>query len=493
MKTSTLLHQGLLRALSHFMERTLSLVCFIITGIFAFVLYHYNPMDASWNTASEMAIQHPLGIIGSFISDFFMQIFGGLSYLFVVFGVNYAVRLWQLKPLSFALRPLMFIAGLILFGMGNVLFSETFSGSLPRLLWSCHIVPFMASYISPYFLAYSLAPLHLLFLIMGASVVLFSLYVPLSFFTQPSASLKGRSARIFYIFYGLFKFAGPLLKSILPWGQALAQKTALGRLQRMSHYVPQGILDFLQKTPFQTKISQSHKEPVLFEEHTSESDTTNVEAPQLKEQLSLFNTEIVEKNHHVDQHEGELTDDNDKNAAIAHFKEWLREKKKKTEQQKTLTTKKSQDMVSAASMGGFELPKIDLLDIQHAKRIIVEEDILKQCAENLEQVLSEFGVKGEIVNIRPGPVVTMYELMPAPGIKSSRVIGLAEDIARSMCALSARIAVIPGKNVMGIELPNAHRETVYLRDLLQSEIFQKGGGAPSSYPWKRYRRASVHC
>src|SRR5690606_11272428 len=91
---------------------------------------------------------------------------------------------------------------------------------------------------------------------------------------------------------------------------------------------------------------------------------------------------------------------------------------------------------------------------------------LQENARLLEGVLEDFGVKGEIINVRPGPVVTLYELEPAPGIKSSRVIGLADDIARSMSAISARVAVIPGKNAIGIELPNAHRETVFLRELL---------------------------
>ncbi len=91
----------------------------------------------------------------------------------------------------------------------------------------------------------------------------------------------------------------------------------------------------------------------------------------------------------------------------------------------------------------------------------------------LEGVLDDFGVKGQIINVRPGPVVTLYELEPAPGIKSSRVISLADDIARSMSAISARVAVVQGRNAIGIELPNAKRETVYLRELLSSETFEK--------------------
>ena len=86
-------------------------------------------------------------------------------------------------------------------------------------------------------------------------------------------------------------------------------------------------------------------------------------------------------------------------------------------------------------------------------------------------MLEDFGVKGEIINARPGPVVTLYELEPAPGIKSSRVIGLADDIARSMSAVSARVAVVPGRNAIGIELPNEFREKVYFRELLSSSEY----------------------
>jgi S-DNA-T family DNA segregation ATPase FtsK/SpoIIIE len=101
-----------------------------------------------------------------------------------------------------------------------------------------------------------------------------------------------------------------------------------------------------------------------------------------------------------------------------------------------------------------------------AKRTTLSRDIIDGNAVALESVLQDFGVRGEIINARPGPVVTLYELEPAPGIKSSRVIGLADDIARSMSAVSARVAVVSGRNAIGIELPNPTREKVYLRELL---------------------------
>jgi S-DNA-T family DNA segregation ATPase FtsK/SpoIIIE len=101
----------------------------------------------------------------------------------------------------------------------------------------------------------------------------------------------------------------------------------------------------------------------------------------------------------------------------------------------------------------------------------VDADELEQNALNLQQTVQDFGVRGDILAVRPGPVVTLYELEPAPGTKSSRVIGLSDDIARSMSAVSARVAVVPGRNVIGIELPNQVRETVYLRELLASVDF----------------------
>ncbi|MFO1152576.1 MAG: DNA translocase FtsK 4TM domain-containing protein [Rhodospirillales bacterium] len=102
---------------------------------------------------------------------------------------------------------------------------------------------------------------------------------------------------------------------------------------------------------------------------------------------------------------------------------------------------------------------------------------LEQNARMLKGVLDDFSVRGEIVKVRPGPVVTLYELEPAPGIKSSRVIGLADDIARSMSAVAARVAVIPGRNVIGIELPNQRRETVGLRELMGHESFERFAGS----------------
>jgi S-DNA-T family DNA segregation ATPase FtsK/SpoIIIE len=121
---------------------------------------------------------------------------------------------------------------------------------------------------------------------------------------------------------------------------------------------------------------------------------------------------------------------------------------------------------------GFELPDLSLLATPKAtERYAPNQEAIRETAAALEGVLSDFGVRGGIINAHPGPVVTLYELEPAPGIKTSRVIGLSDDIARSMSKLSARVAVVPGRNVIGIELPNPKREKVYLRELLSAEDY----------------------
>ena len=124
------------------------------------------------------------------------------------------------------------------------------------------------------------------------------------------------------------------------------------------------------------------------------------------------------------------------------------------------------------STPSYELPPLALLadgsDIVHHQ---LSDEALEENARMLESVLDDYGVKGDIVSVRPGPVVTMYELEPAPGLKASRVIGLSDDIARSMSALSARVSTVPGRSVIGIELPNEHREKVVLREILSSRDF----------------------
>ncbi|WP_224816867.1 DNA translocase FtsK [Hasllibacter sp. MH4015] len=137
--------------------------------------------------------------------------------------------------------------------------------------------------------------------------------------------------------------------------------------------------------------------------------------------------------------------------------------------------KDSQPSLPLSEPEPYEFPPLTLLtNPTSIERHHLSDESLEENARMLENVLDDYGVKGEIVSVRPGPVVTMYELEPAPGLKASRVIGLADDIARSMSALSARVSTVPGRTVIGIELPNVNREMVVLREMLSHRDFGDG-------------------
>jgi len=128
----------------------------------------------------------------------------------------------------------------------------------------------------------------------------------------------------------------------------------------------------------------------------------------------------------------------------------------------------------AKPASGFVLPELGMLAKPKPRAAAFDEGALRQNARLLENVLAEFGVRGQVDQIRPGPVVTLYELAPAAGVKSARVVALSDDIARSMSVAACRVSVVQGRNAIGIELPNQSRETVYLRDLLASPEYERG-------------------
>ncbi len=427
-----LLPEGLLETFTHFFERMISLLCVGLAALMFAVLYYYSPLDPSFNTATTMAVSHPLGVIGSYTADFLFQIFGFYAYSFVLFILGYSIRLWQLKSLSLLVRPTALVLSMIFLGMGTAFFIGTYAGTLAVILLHEYVakdMPYIAIVIG-----------QISFIAMGLGLLGYACYVPFSFKKIQNFVIGtvGIGERAGYVFYGLFKFGKPLVKKT-------AQKT-------------------LTQLHFSKKSSPTidHSKEVLISQTPSKS-----------EQLSLFEGDSSEEDTEEDS---TGTTEATSHEAISHFKTWLKDKEKSKKKPSPAPEKKN-SFIETLTAHGFELPSVDILDPLKVNRVVIDQSVLEESASALETVLGEFGIKGEIVNIRPGPVVTMYELMPAPGIKSSRVIGLAEDIARSMSALSARIAVIPGKNVIGIELPNPTRETVYLRDLLQSDAFKKSTGS----------------
>lgn len=188
--------------------------------------------------------------------------------------------------------------------------------------------------------------------------------------------------------------------------------------------------------------------------------------------VGLFRSRPAEEDEYEDEaedtlEEGETEEEDDEPRIVAKPKKLIEPKKiKKTADQSAFDL--------GARRGNYTMPSLAMMQKPPAKSAKqLSESALDQNARLLETVLSDYGVKGEVIRVRPGPVVTLYEFEPAAGIKSSRVIGLADDVARSMSAISARISVITGRSALGIELPNAHRETVYMRDLCEDSAYTK--------------------
>lgn len=151
-----------------------------------------------------------------------------------------------------------------------------------------------------------------------------------------------------------------------------------------------------------------------------------------------------------------------------------KEEPKKEKATPKLSVVSAQKTKQVKKVGGYQFPSLDLLSRPKDKGgSEMSQKEMDATAHNLEEVLQEFGVNGEIVGVHPGPVVTLYEFKPVAGTKTARVIGLSDDIARSMCAVSVRIAVVPGTDTIGIEIPNAKRETVWFKDLIEDEAFSE--------------------
>ncbi len=178
----------------------------------------------------------------------------------------------------------------------------------------------------------------------------------------------------------------------------------------------------------------------------------------------------------ADIEEDALEDDEDENED----EEEIREPRMEARPKKRIEAKRQKKVADQSALdlrarkGAYTMPSLSMMQKAPSKSVKqLSEAALDQNARLLESVLSDYGVKGEVTRVRPGPVVTLYEFEPAAGIKSSRVIGLSDDVARSMSAISARISVITGTSLLGIELPNAHRETVYMRDLCEDTSYEE--------------------
>ena len=403
-----------------FLFEALGLVLLSVATFLTLSFVSYNPLDPSFNTSTNTATTNWFGTPGAVIADIAIQTVGRAAYaipvpLFVMAAGLLIKRQWNTNPARLAVQMLSWPA--------FVLATAVCLSSLQTVQEGWPLAAGLGGFAGDVLAAgistivkqlNILVPREITFVIGLIGAILFGLL------SLGAASLRpSRLAK-----QGL---------SVASDGATLAAKaarlghTALGDLSNRLPRIGWAIPSFLRKPAAGTAIIRS-----------------------------------------PDHHHNDNTDELEEDWNVPIIRTPKRKKPSKREKVE------SEPMLDLEPTDEFQLPPLSLL--AKPKRAqddpSITDDSLEQNARLLEKVLDDFGIRGEIIGVRPGPVVTLYELEPAAGIKSSRVIGLADDIARSMSAVAARVAVIPGRNVIGIELPNSKRETVFLREMFVSKEYE---------------------
>jgi len=383
----------------------------------ALALYTFNAADPSFNTVSSGAkIHNILGTPGAYSADLLLQTLGLASYLFAVAFIAWGYRILTRKPLEN-------IGGKI-----SLLTCAVLTGAIALAR-----VPSFASWGIGSYLGGSA----------GALI-----------FTALGNHLQGWLGMTAFIFVTVCAFAISTFCFVLALGFSFNEwATSLSRThagvstvgstvsQRLAHfrewhsrYSRRDTAAAVNTRKLRISVNEDVAEQIVTEKPESEEITSTLAAPKRKPiVLSRAQKAIVQ-------------------AA-------------KGDRQKKLNLKNDEE---------WTLPSLDLLeDRSNAVSYKLDEAALHKNAEMLQSTLRDFGVEGDILKVSPGPIVTLYEMEPAPGTKTSRVIGLSDDIARSMSAVSVRVAVVPGKNAIGMELPNAKRETVFFKEMVASKEYEK--------------------
>ncbi|MGE3623375.1 MAG: DNA translocase FtsK [Bdellovibrionales bacterium] len=406
----------------------------------AMAVLTYDPRDPSWNTAAgdieKNGIHNWLGAVGSYSADVVWQMFGFAGMLVAVVLAAWGWRVAAGRGLDLLKwRVIAALVAMLAFAIGFAVFDFRASSSGP-------------AYGGAFGIVLSSALMSLLPEVWGAYVLAGSMFLVALAATYMACALT----------FDEWGVVLNMFNRAVLWSLGRMQRMAAGMLHIIRSDKSGGLEDELEAEAVPSRsVRQSRAiEEVSMEEEEEEPSFTIQDR-----ERELEAAKPVER----------IIDTPARRAATV--------KTKGPAIRRPAATAPRQPRLPLSSEGDMALPPLDLLQWPESARNArheVSEEALEKNAKLLESVLADFGVNGAITKVSPGPVVTLYELEPSPGTRAARVISLADDIARNMSAASVRVAVVPGRNVIGIELPNAKRETVYLRELLSTDVYAETGG-----------------
>lgn len=408
---------------------------FTVAGLFLLTaLWTYAPHDPSWNVAAaDSGINNWMGLYGAWAADSLLQTVGVAAFMIGLVSLCWGVRIYNRAPITWFIARLFALAASVsLIAMafaplpaGSFMIQEGLGGSLGTLM--LEPLTRVANYIIP-----DISPL-ILASICGVLAIITSIYAS----TLRLAHIGYAIQKTIVISINAVFTAIAIFQKFTGWishhNDQDARPDLIGALDKMPRFsIPMPNFERAETPPAKQEqpVQKSRIEPSV----TAQQPPPAPQAAKPQANIPVVATPAKATKTHAPQQRFSLDGD----------AEW---------------TFPSLDLLEAAP------------DDHHEDQL--DENALRRNAELLQNVLADFNVEGEITSIHPGPVVTLYELEPAPGTKSAKVIGLADDIARSMSAISVRVAVVPGRNVIGIELPNKSRQIVYMQDLLATSMYEK--------------------
>ena len=460
----------------------------VIAALWA-LLYTYSPDDRSWSTGSGGTIHNVFGKFGSYPADVLIQIFGGVAYLIPLIFLGWLWRILLRQSLApFFLRAAAALAGLFLLCVVVAPFppwqGAPFSGPLGG-----GVADLLNSKLSE-------------LIMVEPSLISLLAVLPTAMILVYGAALQWRElVAMISLPLGLFggRRRAPRLETPIepeeietatqrqdldrtwagPSDSSPPEPTSSGRLRIE---VPPAMAGQAARAETRESILRKSREELAAEAPSPTPPKNNCRAFALwpgrsakdgRREPSLGRGKVPAVPKEPSFFKARIEPDD--NTPITVTLPGYSESAAKSPAPKTVAAKPLQQVLDQPRHGEYHPPSLDFMvrGTPNAGPSLESQDALEKNARLLEGVLEDFGVRGEIVTVRPGPVVTRYELEPAPGTKTSRVVGLADDIARSMSAISVRVAVVPGSTVIGIELPNAKRQTVYLSNILADKAYSQ--------------------